>query len=673
MQRSIFKPTRAPPCPEGSLKVKNRCYRLVGVLLGLCVIGAPARADEQHSIPLRIRVGGKVMQAKWTSHPAPVYPEDAKLHRIQGLVRMAAVIGTDGTIKDLEVMSGKPPLARAAMDAVSRWRYQPTTLNGKPVEVETEIDVNFQLEGVPPDSDTVADRVLTEAWQARNRGDSERAVALMRQAATIAPDDPYVERDLGRELVDLGRYSEAEAAFRQVLQSIPDDARARDQLGVSLWHQQKYDEAAAEFQKVLQGNSLDHDALANLGVMDLERQRYGAAAAEIEGAIAPPGATRPAWGGLAPPEAILHLNLGSAYLGLGQAERATAEFGQAVSVANQPLVWNNVAWAMASHGLDLGHAQQYAERAVSKLSDELAKADPKNLKPESLDDLKLLASAWDTLGWIQFQEGDAARAEKSTNAAWLLGQSPIAAEHLGEIEEKLDKKPEAAKAYGAALFLDGKNAATRARLVALLGDEHQADGAVTAAMQELSTRAVRIPNPDAISGQADVLLTFEPGKVDAVQFLDEASALERLDTAIRAAAYPVAFPDATPVRLFREGNLNCAAGQPECLLVLNALSTTVLNRPPANASGEVTPPMGVYEPAPSYTKKARKSGVEGVVVLSVAIGKDGRVHEARVVKPLGSGLDEEAVKTVRTWRFKPALRDGEPVATNLLLSIPFKL
>ena len=64
---------------------------------------------------------------------------------LQGQVRLEVVIGTNGSIQDLRVISGHPLLVKAALDAVSYWCYQPTLLNGEPVEVETEIGVNFAL------------------------------------------------------------------------------------------------------------------------------------------------------------------------------------------------------------------------------------------------------------------------------------------------------------------------------------------------------------------------------------------------------------------------------------------------------------------------------------------------------------------------------------------------
>lgn len=77
----------------------------------------------------------------------PNYPALARSARIQGVVLLQATIGKQGKIENLQVISGHPMLARAAIDAVRQWRYRPYILNGEPVEVETQITVNFSLEG----------------------------------------------------------------------------------------------------------------------------------------------------------------------------------------------------------------------------------------------------------------------------------------------------------------------------------------------------------------------------------------------------------------------------------------------------------------------------------------------------------------------------------------------
>jgi protein TonB len=97
--------------------------------------------------PQRIRVGGNVQEARLSKRVVPVYPPLARSARVSGVVRFSAVIGVDGRIQNLTLLpGGHPLLVKAAQDAVTQWVYQPTLLNGEPVEVMTQIDVTFTLQ-----------------------------------------------------------------------------------------------------------------------------------------------------------------------------------------------------------------------------------------------------------------------------------------------------------------------------------------------------------------------------------------------------------------------------------------------------------------------------------------------------------------------------------------------
>jgi TonB family protein len=96
---------------------------------------------------LRIRQGDKVTAASIVRQDRPEYPRDARKAHIQGSVLLHAIIATDGSVKSLEVLSGDSILAKAAMEAVKKWKYRPTMLNGQPVEVDTTITVNFRFDG----------------------------------------------------------------------------------------------------------------------------------------------------------------------------------------------------------------------------------------------------------------------------------------------------------------------------------------------------------------------------------------------------------------------------------------------------------------------------------------------------------------------------------------------
>ncbi len=122
---------------------------LVVLTGGLAARAFPLQGAPQ-SEPQKVRVGGGVQQKKLVHQVHPVYPPLAKQARIQGTVRFTAIIGTDGTIRNLQLIGGHPLLVQAAQEAVQQWRYEPTLLNGQPVEVITQIDVNFSLGGGPP-------------------------------------------------------------------------------------------------------------------------------------------------------------------------------------------------------------------------------------------------------------------------------------------------------------------------------------------------------------------------------------------------------------------------------------------------------------------------------------------------------------------------------------------
>ncbi len=108
-------------------------------------------SDAKPEAPVtRIRVGGNVMSARITKLVTPKYPDVAKRAKICGTIVLHAIIAKDGSIHDLKYVSGPPLLMKAALDAVRQWRYSTTLLEGRPVEVDTTINVVFELKGCKP-------------------------------------------------------------------------------------------------------------------------------------------------------------------------------------------------------------------------------------------------------------------------------------------------------------------------------------------------------------------------------------------------------------------------------------------------------------------------------------------------------------------------------------------
>jgi TonB family protein len=87
----------------------------------------------------------------------------------------------------------------------------------------------------------------------------------------------------------------------------------------------------------------------------------------------------------------------------------------------------------------------------------------------------------------------------------------------------------------------------------------------------------------------------------------------------------------------------------------------------------ITPPQAIYSPDPEYSEEARKAKFQGTVVLWVMIGADGRVHDIKLKSPVGLGLDQKAIDAVKTWRFEPARKNGQPLDVASLIEVNFRL
>jgi protein TonB len=114
---------------------------VMGSIIGGTPVAVPKVAVQ------RVRVSAGVTQGMLIRKVTPTYPPLARTARVQGTVLLAAIIDKDGSVANLHVISGHPLLTQAALDAVKQWRYKPYILNGEPVQVDTQVTVNFTLSG----------------------------------------------------------------------------------------------------------------------------------------------------------------------------------------------------------------------------------------------------------------------------------------------------------------------------------------------------------------------------------------------------------------------------------------------------------------------------------------------------------------------------------------------
>jgi tetratricopeptide (TPR) repeat protein len=448
---------------------------------------------------------------------------------------------------------------------------------GQTVSVETTVA------GTPtiPES-AKADELFQAAGAAFGSENIALATELLKRVLELEPKHKTAWGVLGLAYFSRQDFGHAVEAFQKQVESNPYDENAYNLLGMTYWRQQKYEEAAGAFRKQLEVNPLHKNAQGNLGRMLVEWRKYEEAVPELEKSIS-----------LEPDDASLHVSLGRAYLNQNEPDKALAAFDKAVELSPEPVTWNNIAYYLTLSGMRLERAQQYAESAVAAVSAELRNVHLDRLTTRDLQRVSSIAAYWDTLGWVHFQKGDLTKAERYVKAAWTLDQHGEVGDHLGQIYEKQGRRPEALRTYSAAMRAVRPIPETKERRDKLNAGREEAFSLMAMGMREYDDlRVVRLGKVAAgipkitEDAQAEFYLVFVPqagkkgvgARVEEVKFVKGDERLQALAATLRKAAYPVYFPEDTPTRIIRRGELHCDAGTKMCQIVLKpAESVTTVN------------------------------------------------------------------------------------------------
>lgn len=609
----------------------------------------------------------------------PTYPNKARRDRIEGSVVLSAVIAKEGNVKDLTLISGHPLLVDAAMDAVKQWRYEPYKLKGQPVDVRTVITVNFTLSGngadtAPPDAARLTDDAYSAA--AASCRDNGFAACLddLKKFTALNPTHPLAWNELGLAYLSLENYEEAEKSFRTQIEVNPATKLAYNDLGRVFLREKKYDEALANFQKQLEINPEDMYAHGNMGLVYEARQDYDKARTELEKGV-----------GLNPKYAVLRVALANAYAHFGQLEKSRTTLEEARAVASTPANWNTVAYEMSLRNLSLDLAQKYADSAVTATEAATRTASLDHVTKDDLRREESLASYWDTLGWVHFQETEFDAAEKYIHAAWLLRQTGVIADHLGQVYEKMGRKEDAASFYAQALVVERPDSESKNRWIALTTGNPDFDKATLQARDQLaSLDTFNVACGSQKDVQAAFYLAFGPGPtLEDVKYLGYDEDLKPLSVALREVKWQILFPDSTPTTVIRRIAVHCEAASTSGKGTILPLSEAIALEagPPAvpgtngiyRVGNGVSAPKALYAPAPRYAEKERKEKRQGTVVLSLVVTPEGEARDIKVTQSLTPNLDENAIDAVRQWRFQPGMKDGKPVAVQINVQVSFKL
>ena len=387
---------------------------------------------------------------------------------------------------------------------------------------------------------------------------------------------------------------------------LADDEFAYIQLGGKFEARMKTaDEMEQEMRDRVKSDPSNPALTGTLGMYLIQRGKYSDAAKVLEAGVSGN-----------PDNAYLEYELGQAYLKNGDHEKALTHLRNAVEIKDDdPMVLNNVAYTLAENKTDLALAQEYAEKALDELDDEAQGAESSD--GAGMRITYFYSLVWDTAGWIYYQQGDTKRAEDLIQAAWLLSEESLVAEHLGEVQEKEGKSQKAARDYEYALAVSSyslvpplpvavplapssspndlydsyktRESELRARYKKLTGKEMaltetrrlpNGEWTLTPAEQLRRSREVKVGNDPKVSGSAEFVITLKPGKVESARYLSGDEALEPLTSKLTAVHYPLEFPSDSSAILVMRLSVRCQTSS-YCV-------ATLLNPVPSRSD----PPLG---------------------------------------------------------------------------------
>jgi TonB family protein len=549
----------------------------------------------------------------------------------------AAVLEAD---RELVIKQAKVPL--------SEWADYQTFCKGLKADQTAFMQLSDSLPANSSDTNPEAQSLVQQAAQLLQAQKMSEAQALLSRAEQLNSKQATLWAMYSYIAQRAGKPEEAIADLRKEIQFHPDEIPAYQALAAQLKNSGRRDEAIEAWRgaaKVMPENTM---AAAQLARLLLEAKRYP----EIPPILEKPIAAAPR------NEELQVLRIRALLLG-GRKEEGVAEAQKIAAVTLTPLTLNNLAYYVSDAGSDTGFARDWAQKAIVQTEQTTAKADLSHLDRPDFAAVTLLAAEWDTLGWIYFHQNDLAQAEKYVDAAWQLNQHSDVARHLAEIYEK-----------------QGKTAAARhmGKLAA---------GTAEAAGELSAMRTIKVPALTKKSGSAEFFLLISQSGIQSAQLISESPAFKDAAAAIQSAKYQFPFPDAGPEILVRRGILSCSSyTAPNCQLILLLPSATAINPdipPPPVAPLAIGPDTGLISPSlrlkvePEYTPAALAARLEGNVLLSLVIDKEGVPQDVSVLQSLGMGLDENAIACVKKWRFDPATKEGKPVNMRVRVEIKFQI
>jgi tetratricopeptide (TPR) repeat protein len=414
-----------------------------------------------------------------------------------------------------------------------------------------------EIRTLPESSSSDANRLEVAARSTLTHGDHSATISAFKRVVEADPKFTRAWLELATLYFASRQSDSALDALHNAIDSDPKQVVARKTYALALTTLRRPDAALDAWREAVKIAPDDPEANSGMGVSLLQQKRYSEAVSYLETA---------AKNGNFPGAQNL---LGAAYLKAGQIEKGTATLEKVVETDPKPGTLNDIGYELADANADLPKALEYAQRAVDKQEKESHDVELSNLLPDDLSCTQSIGAFWDTLGWVHFRLGHFDQAESYLDAAWLLSQSGLVADHLGQVYEQQKKTEKAIHMYRLALATPEAHAPggmldeTRHRLQHLTGakaatgiDLLRGDPTGSELSQLRSAKLKRlVPG----SATAEFFLLFSPGpKIEDVEFISGSEELKSAGDTLSDAHFQVAFPEGSSAHLVRRAILMCS-------------------------------------------------------------------------------------------------------------------
>jgi tetratricopeptide (TPR) repeat protein/transglutaminase-like putative cysteine protease len=441
-------------------------------------------------------------------------------------------------------------------------RYVYTSLSSAPVSPKVALSEAFpsfmkEMMGLPESNSSEANRLETDGRNAAGKRDNPAATNALQRAVELDPKFTRAWLELVTMLM-VGKQNDAALdAARKAIDSDPKNLIPRKAYASVLTALRRSDAAMGAWRECLKISPDDPEANTVLGDVLQYQKRYADALPYLE--TAAKAANTPA----------ARVRLGRAYIQAGQMEKGQATLEELAHLYPDPDTLNDVAYELADASISLPKALEYAQRAVDLEERESSNVDLSNLSPKDLACTRKIGMFWDTIGWAYFRLGNLDKAEDYLNAAWLLSQDAVNADHLGQVFEQQKKKEKAIHMYGLALATPTAQVPvgfwdeTRHHLEHLTGAKPSGQTEVLhgdSSGGELSQlRSVKLKRLIPGPATAEFFLLFSSGpRTEAIQFISGSDKLKPAGKLLTEARFQIAFPEGSSAHLVRRAILMCS-------------------------------------------------------------------------------------------------------------------